>query len=275
MDRSRHRFGGTARVVAAAALAVSCAAACTGPDKPRPEPTGATAVPATPSRPQVLTIVDVTGDLQLTQPILDDFQKQHPEVVSRIVTGTAAEAALVPRIKAEEGAGRLDVDAVFTGTDGLAAGIAEHLWLPLPAARLPDPAAVYTPASARMQQLAQDQAVVVAESASGPLIEYDPARVPDPPTTADELLAWARANPGRFEYAVPRNSAPGRSLLTGLPYILGDSDPADPAAGWPKTWAYLAELAQYQPAFPSGTAQTMRDLANGTATSSPPPPAGT
>jgi len=64
-------------------------------------------------------------------------------------------------------------------------------------------------------------------------------------------------------YAQPRNSGPGRTFLMGLPYILGDTNPQDPKT-WDKTWAYLADLAQYQPAFPGGTTQTMKDLANGT-----------
>ena len=28
----------------------------------------------------------------------------------------------------------------------------------------------------------------------------------------------------------------------GLPYLLGDKDPRDPAKGWDKTWAFLKEL---------------------------------
>lgn len=50
----------------------------------------------------------------------------------------------------------------------------------------------------------------------------------------------------------------------GLPYILGDADPQDPVVGWDKTWAYLAELAKYIDRYPSGTTQTMKDLAGGT-----------
>ena len=39
----------------------------------------------------------------------------------------------------------------------------------------------------------------------------------------------------------------------GLPYILGDSNPQDPAKGWDKTWAYLKELGQNIEYYPSGT----------------------
>jgi putative spermidine/putrescine transport system substrate-binding protein len=91
-----------------------------------------------------------------------------------------------------------------------------------------------------------------------------PSKVATPPTTAEELLAYAKANPGKVEYARPANSGPGRTFLMGLPYILGDSDPKDPVKGWTKTWAYLTELGKYINTYPTGTTQTMKDLGNGT-----------
>ncbi|MGP4854925.1 extracellular solute-binding protein, partial [Klebsiella pneumoniae] len=78
------------------------------------------------------------------------------------------------------------------------------------------------------------------------------------PTTAEELLAWAKANPNRFFYGRPANSGPGRTFLMGLPYILGDKDPMDPEKGWDKTWAYLKELGNYIEYYPAGTGPTMK-----------------
>jgi putative spermidine/putrescine transport system substrate-binding protein len=49
----------------------------------------------------------------------------------------------------------------------------------------------------------------------------------------------------------------------GLPYVLGDKDPKDPVNGWDKTWAYLKELNQSVGYYPSGTTETMKNLANG------------
>ena len=51
----------------------------------------------------------------------------------------------------------------------------------------------------------------------------------------------------------------------GLPYILGDKDPKDPINGWAKTWAYLAQIGKCSANYETGTANTMKDLANGTA----------
>ena len=111
-----------------------------------------------------------------------------------------------------------------------------------------------------MQELAQGHGVAVTYYPAGPLLEYNPKTVPNPPTTTDELLAWAKAHPGKFQYARPANSGPGRTFLMGLPYLLGDKDPKDPENGWDKTWAYLQELGKYVDYYPGGTTETMKNL---------------
>ena len=160
---------------------------------------------------------------------------------------TKAPAPELPsKLKAQQAAGRVDIDLVLTGTDGIAAGIEQKLWVDLKphAGQLPKPAEVYQPAALRLNGLAQDQGLCVAWYPSGPLIEYMPDRVKTVPTSAEELLAWARQNKGKFMYARPANSGPGRVFMMGLPYVLGDKDPSDPKDGWDKTWDYLKELGQ-------------------------------
>ena len=114
-----------------------------------------------------------------------------------------------------------------------------------------------------MQKLAESTGITVAYYPSGPLLEYMPEKVKQPPTTAEELLAWCKANPNRFMYARPANSGPGRTFLMGLPYILGDKDPKDPEKGWDKTWAYLKQLGECIEYYPSGTGATMKELGEG------------
>ena len=228
-------------------------------------PLTADKVPGKPKNPVTLNILDVAGNLQLTKGMLDDFTKQHPDIVAKVVTSTGKAPDLAGKIKAQEDASHVDISLVLTGTDGLSAGIAQNLWTKLTpdyGGRLSNMDNYTDPARA-MQDLAQGYGVELVEYPSGPLLEYNPAKVPSPPTTAQELLDWAKAHPGRFEYAVPKNSGPGRTLLMGLPYILGDSNPKDPANGWDKTWAYLKNLGQYIKTYQSGTSATMKDLASG------------
>ncbi len=221
---------------------------------------------AAPKSPVTINIIDVAGNLALTRPAFDAYKAAKPNFVSAM-TFTQAPAPEIPaKIKAQQNAGRLEIDLVLTGTDALAAGIEQGLWtqlLPAYAKDLPALDSIYLPAAAKMETLANGQGVVVTYYPSGPLFEYMPENVKTPPTTAAELMAWAKANDGRFMYARPANSGPGRTLLMGLPYILGDKDPMNPKTGWDKTWAYLQELGKSIEYYPSGTGATMKELGEG------------
>ena len=222
---------------------------------------------AKPSKPVTLNILDIAGNLQLTKGMIENFVKANPDVVSHVNYTTATAPTLTGKLQAEEQGGNVQTSLVLTGTDGLSAGIANNLLAKL----LPDhqdafPGLMdnYLQPAADMEQLAQGYGVEVVYYPSGPLIEYNPDKVTDPPTTPQELLDWAKAHPGRFEYAEPANSGPGRTFLMGLPYLLGDSDPKDRTNGWTKTWAYLQELGKYIKTYQTGTTATMKDLASGT-----------
>ncbi len=221
---------------------------------------------AMPSSPVAINVVDVAGNLALTQKAIEAYAAAKPEAVSRFTFTKAPSPELPGKIKAQQDAGRVDIDLVLTGTDALSAGVTQGLWitlLPDHEAALPNLQDIYQTPAWNMQGLAQGQGVVVTYYPSGPLLEYMPDRVPQPPTTAEELLAWAKANPNRFMYARPANSGPGRTFIMGLPYLLGDTDPKDPEKGWDKTWAYLKELGQSIEYYPTGTGATMKELGEG------------
>ncbi len=221
---------------------------------------------ALPKSPITLNIVDVGGALALVQKPIENYRDAKPNVVSRITFTKAPAPELPGKIKAMQSANRVDLDLVLGGLDALAAGIEQKLWielLPQHQASLPKPADIYFKASLDMHNLGQGQGMCMVYYPSGPLLEYMPAKVPTPPTTTDELMAWAKAHPNRFLYARPANSGPGRTWLMGLPYLLGDKDPKDPVNGWEKTWAYLKELGQYVEYYPTGTGATMKELGEG------------
>src|SRR3954464_4900209 len=255
------------RKIGTVALAVALVlAACGAPDKPGGSAKTDGPVPDKPSKAVTLNILDVAGDLQLTQGMIDEFVDRNKDQIAKVTYSKATAPELVGKVKAQQNAGRVDIDLVLTGVDGLAAGIDQNLWTPLLptyAGRLPG-MNDYLPGATAMQKLAGDFGVTITYYPSGPLIEYLPAKVPTPPKNADELLAYAKANPGAVQYARPSNSGPGRTFLMGLPYILGDSNPKDPVNGWAKTWKYLADLDKTIQSYPSGTTDTMKGLANGT-----------
>jgi putative spermidine/putrescine transport system substrate-binding protein len=266
--RTPLRFSRTSAVVLAASLVAwlsACGAPESGTSSSAAEP--ALADVKAPSEPVTLNIVDVAGNLQLTQQIFDNFKARNPKLVERITYTKLTSPELAGKVKAQQDAGRLDIDMVLTGTDGLSAGLEQNLWVDLAgkySSKLPDLNAVYQEPAAKMQALAQNNGVTVTYYPSGPLLEYNPESVQNPPKTAQELLDWAKANPKKLMYARPANSGPGRTWIMGLPYILKDSNPMDPVNGWTKTWAYLKELDKYIEYYPSGTTQTMKELGEGT-----------
>lgn len=226
------------------------------------------AVPPLPTSPVQISVMDVGGALALMQKAFEDYRAANPKLVSRIVFVKAPAPELAAKLKAQQSAGRIDLDLVLTGSDGLAAGLEQNLWqqiLPDFADKFPDLESLYEPAALNLQRAQGGGAgIVVNYYPSGPLLEYAPERVQTPPATAEQLLAWAKAHPGRFMYARPANSGPGRTFMMGLPYLLGDKDPQDPVGGWEKTWAYLAELGQAIDYYPSGTGVTMKEFGEGT-----------
>ncbi|WP_439631251.1 extracellular solute-binding protein [Shinella sp.] len=218
------------------------------------------------AEPQQINIIDVAGNLALTQTIFENYKAAHPDAVSRFTFTKAPAPELAGKIQAMQNAGRLDVDIVLTGTDGLAAGMEMNVWEDLSSASADfgKPEDILSPGALGLQNLAKMNGIVIAYSQQGPFIEYAPDRVEDVPGSAEALLAWCKANPNKLIYARPANSGAGRTFLMGLPYILGDKDPKDPVDGWEKTWAYLKELNSCIEYYPAGTTAAFKEFANGT-----------
>jgi putative spermidine/putrescine transport system substrate-binding protein len=216
--------------------------------------------------PVTINVIDAAGTLQLVQDAMEAYRTKQPGKVDKFTFTKAPAPELPGKLKAMQGAGRMDIDLVLGGTDILAAGIEQGLWtriLPDHADAFPHLLDNYTDQAREMQKLAQDQAVAVVFMPAGPLLEYNPDTVKSPPTTPAELLAWCKEHKDRFIYARPANSGPGRTFLMGLPYLLGDKDPRDPVNGWDKTWAFLKELDSCIEYYPSGTSATMKEFGEG------------
>ena len=248
--------------VAALALAVS---ACGAPST-NISSNDAGKVPEKPKSAVTLNILDIAGNLQLTKGMIENFVKANPDVVKKVNYTTAPAPDMAGKIQAEQQGGNSSTSLVLSGTDGLSAGIQKNLLTRITPdfnSRFPGLMDNYIPAAANMQKLADGYGVAVVYYPSGPLMEYNPAKVKNPPKTPQELLAYAKANPGKVQYADPANSGPGRTFLMGLPYLLGDKDPKDPVHGWDKTWSYLQQLGKYSADYASGTTDTMKNLADG------------
>jgi putative spermidine/putrescine transport system substrate-binding protein len=230
--------------------------------------TAQAAAPPLPKSPVALSIIDVGGALALLQQGFDAYRAARPELVSKITFVKAPAPELAGKIKAQQDAGRSDLDLVLTSSDALSAGLELGLWakiFPDFQDAFPNIEANYEPTALKLfKQQGQGYGVVCAYYPSGPILEYAPERVKDVPKTAAELLSWAKAHPNKFMYARPANSGPGKSFIMGLPYLLGDKDPQDPVNGWDKSWAYMRELSTAIEYYPTGTGVTMKEFGEGT-----------
>ncbi len=154
------------------------------------------------AEPLTISVLDVGGALQLLQGAIEAYGRAKPDRVRHFVFSQAPAPELAGKLKAQQAAGRVDIDLVLTGSDGLASGMAQQSWtriLPDHADLLPGLEAAYEPAALNLLRAqGQGYGVVVSYYPSGPLLEYMPDRVATPPATAEELLAWALDHPSRF-----------------------------------------------------------------------------
>ena len=81
--------------------------------------------------PVELRIIDVAGNLALTRAAIERFAKENPAVVSNLAFSRAPSPELAAKLRAEQAAGRLDIDLVLTGPGALSDGIQQGLWVEL------------------------------------------------------------------------------------------------------------------------------------------------
>ena len=260
-------------LIAAVAAILALALAACGEPETKEQSSGAgdgpaelSGPPALPARPITLNVIDGGGNLQLSQPAIDEFVKDHPKLVAKVTYSKSTGPELAGKIQAGQRAGKAQYNLVVAGYGEIATGAQQGLWqklLPNFEEALGDVESRYEEGALKMHRLIDGYALTSYYNPNGPLLEYNPKKVADPPRTPAELLAWAKAHPKKFTYARPANSGPGRTLLMGLPYILEDTNPRDPDKGWDKTWAFLKDLDKQIDHYPSGTGVTMDELTSG------------
>jgi putative spermidine/putrescine transport system substrate-binding protein len=215
--------------------------------------------------PITLSVVDVSGDLSSTRAVIENYQKANPQKVKAVNFQRAPAPELPAKIKAQQDAGRVDVNLLLVGQDAgsVLAGNGQLVKL-FPQYEKVFPTDELTEAGKVLQAEGEGYLLPSVVSNGGPVFIYNPARVKQPPKSVEEFKAWVKTNPGKFMYARPANSGPGRSIMCGLPYILGDKNPRDPLNGWDRTWAFLKDVGESVEYYPTGTAITLKEFAEGT-----------
>lgn len=111
---------------------------------------------------------------------------------------------------------------------------------------------------------------------SSVLLAYNSKNVPTPPKTLDALLAWIKANPGKFTYNAPSGGGSGYAFVqTVVDRYISDADRktlvASAAPELESKWAtgleVLRGLNKYtygqNGTYPANNAETLKDLATG------------
>ncbi len=110
---------------------------------------------------------------------------------------------------------------------------------------------------------------------SAVLLAYDSANVSTPPKSLDDVLAWIKANPGKFAYNSPSTGGSGGSFVeTVLDKYVPTADRAKMVAGdaaqfesdWAQGFDTLKSLNPYlyqKGVFPNGNQQVLNLLASG------------
>ena len=215
------------------------------------------------AEPITLSVIDTGGDLASTEVIIRNYAKANPDKVKDIKIQRAPAPELPAKIKAQQDAGRLDINLVLTGQDGGSLLALNKQIIQIPNYKTEFPREILTDAGKALYDEGGGYLIPSVGNAGGPVFIYNPSKVPNPPKTAADLLAWVKANPGKFMYARPANSGPGRSILQGMSFILNDSKPMDPEKGWEKGWDFLKELGKSVEYYPTGTAITLKEFAQG------------
>jgi putative spermidine/putrescine transport system substrate-binding protein len=110
---------------------------------------------------------------------------------------------------------------------------------------------------------------------SSVLLAYDTKTVAAPPKTLDELLAWIKANPGKFTYNSPKSGGSGAAFAATVldKYVPADARQKmsvgyekDLESLWDQGFAELRGLNPYvyqKGVYPNGNKQTLELLASG------------
>src|SRR4051794_8543299 len=98
MSLTRRQLGAFAGLTAVS----TAAAACGAPSKSTPAPVSSTPLADTPKSPVVLNILDVAGNLQLTQGMIDEFVSKNEKIISKVTYSKATAPELAGKIKAQQ-----------------------------------------------------------------------------------------------------------------------------------------------------------------------------
>nr|WP_302651442.1 extracellular solute-binding protein [uncultured Agathobaculum sp.] len=164
-----------------------------------------------------------------------------------MLSGTGAQT-LADMVAAAIKANQTDTDYDLVDWSGddlskIVSQVGEDAFVKLDPAKIPNAANVEAKSSVATDYVQPYRGTTV-------ILAYDSEKVPNPPTTWEELEEWMKANPGRFAYNTPGTGGAGDSfartaVYNFMPEEAITSDDPTWEDQWDEGFAYLKELHQY------------------------------
>ena len=164
-----------------------------------------------------------------------------------MLSGTGAQT-LADMVSAAIKANQTDTDYDLVDWSGddlskIVSQVGEEAFVKLDPAKIPNAANVEAKSSVATDYVQPYRGTTV-------ILAYDSEKVPNPPTTWEELEEWMKANPGRFAYNTPGTGGAGDSfartaVYNFMPEEAITSDDPTWEDQWDEGFAYLKELHQY------------------------------
>lgn len=223
--------------------------------------------------PQTLTLFtdsDVNVQNLWNQTLIPQFQQSHPGITLKLTKADAsADAGQLAKLAASVKGNQQPPFDVIVDAGFIPDAATGGLLAPVAASAVPNLANVDASLTKPVNGLAmpyRGSAVVLA---------YDSTKVPTPPKTVDELIAWIKAHPGRFTYNSPSTGGSGQGFVNAV-LSKGVSDQAALATmqtgydeslekQWDAGFATLHSLTPsiYQKTYPNGNQDVLNLLSKG------------
>ena len=184
------------------------------------------------------------------QALTEDFNSKSDEYeveLQFMLSGTGAQT-LADMVSAAIKANQTDTDYDLVDWSGddlskIVSQVGEEAFVKLDPAKIPNAANVEAKSSVATDYVQPYRGTTV-------ILAYDSEKVPNPPTTWEELEEWMKANPGRFAYNTPGTGGAGDSfartaVYNFMPEEAITSDDPTWEDQWDEGFAYLKELHQY------------------------------
>lgn len=176
-----------------------------------------------------------------------EYAGQYEVTLQFMLSGTGAQT-LADMLTAASKAGQTntDYDIVDLSGDDLSkvvSLIGQEQFVKLDSSKIPNAASVEAKSSIATDYCQPYRGTTV-------ILAYDSAKVPTPPATMDELVAWMKANPGRFAYNTPGTGGAGDSFARSsvynfLPEEAFTSDDEKWIGEWDEGFNFLKEIHPY------------------------------